>query len=314
MAIDDARDLGRKAIRAIRQAQPESFEGVAREWFKRHVQKRGLRSEAEIDRFMRQHIYTEWSGRDFNSIKRKDVSDLLDHIEDEHGARQADYALAIVRQICNWQATRDDNYNSPIVKGMRRTNPKETERKRILSDDEIRAVWNAATGSYGRLVQFLLLTAQRREKVAAMDWSDLDGNAWTIKTEKREKGNAGVLVLPKAAVAVLGKRGEGLVFPGRGGKQISGWSKYKATLDKASKVNDWVLHDLRRTARSLMSRAGVQSEIAERVMGHAQEGVKGVYDRHEYREEKAHALKKLAGLVELILKGPVNNVVKLAKN
>jgi integrase len=312
MAIDDARDIGRKLIRSIREAPPDSFEGVAKEWFKRHVVKRGLRSAGELDRFMKQHLYDHWAGRDLTSIKRADVAALLDHIEDEHGARQADYALAVVRQVFNWQAMRDENYSSPIVAGMRRTNPKETERKRMLSDDEIRAVWNAATGSYGRLLRFLLLTAQRREKVASMQWDDLDGSVWTIRTEKREKGNAGVLVLPKAAIAVLGTRGEGLVFPGRAGKQIKGWSKYKAQLDKASGVKDWVLHDLRRTARSLMSRAGVQSEIAERVMGHAQQGVEGVYDRHDYRQEKAHALKKLAGLVELILQGPADNIVNIA--
>ena len=119
---------------------------------------------------------------------------------------------------------------------MRRTNPKETERKRILSDDEIRAVWNAAgETSYGRLVRFALITAQRRDKLASMDWADLDGKVWTIKTEKREKGNPGVLVLPKPALVVLGTRGLGLVFPGRDGKQISGWSKHKTTLDKASR-------------------------------------------------------------------------------
>jgi integrase len=275
------------------------------------VLKKGLRSAAELDRFMQQHLYDAWSGKDFTSIKRKDVADLLDHIEDEHGARQADYALAVIRQICNWYATRDENYSTPIVKGMRRTNPKETERKRFLSDVEIHAIWNAADDSYGQLLKFLLLTAQRREKVASMRWDDIDGNVWTIKTEKREKGNAGVLVLPKSAVAVLGGRGEGLVFPGRGGKQITGWSKYKARIDRVSGVTNWVLHDLRRTARSLMSRASVNSDIAERVMGHAQEGVKGVYDRHEYRDEKAHALKKLAGLVELILKGAADNVVAI---
>ena len=112
-------------------------------------------------------------------------------------------------------------------------------------------------------------------------------------------------------MAVLGKPGDGLVFPGRGGRQISGWSKYKARLDKVSGVKDWVLHDLRRTARSLMSRAGVQSDIAERVLGHAQQGVKGVYDRHDYADEKAHALRKLAGLIELILRGTADNVVKM---
>jgi integrase len=201
----------------------------------------------------------------------------------------------------NWHAARDENYSSPIVRGMRRTNPKETERKRILTDDEIRAVWNAASGSYGRLVQFLLLTAQRRDKVASMRWDDIDGKVWTIRTEKREKGNAGVLRLPTMAMEVLGERGEGLVFPGRGGKAICGWSFYKTELDEASAVTDWVLHDLRRTARSLMSRSGVPSEIAERVMGHAQEGVLGVYDRHEYRDEKAEALRKLASVVRSIL-------------
>jgi integrase len=314
MKIDDARDLGRKIIRSIREAPPDSFEGVAREWFKRHVQKRGLRSASEIERFMNQHLYPAWPGRDLNSIKRADVATLLDHIEDEHGARQADYALAVVRQIFNWHARRDENYSSPIVPGMRRTNPKETERRRILSDDEIRAVWNAASGSYGRLVQFLLLTAQRREKAAAMEWADLDGSTWIIKTEKREKGNAGELTLPKSAIQVLGKRGEGLVFPGRAGKQIKGWSKYKALLDKASGVTDWVLHDLRRTARSLMSRAGVRPDIAERVMGHAIAGVEGVYDRHQYRDEKADALKRLAGLVALVLSPPKGNVLKLSKN
>ncbi|MGI8724741.1 MAG: tyrosine-type recombinase/integrase [Methyloceanibacter sp.] len=232
-----------------------------------------------------------------------------------------------MRQVFNWHATRDENFATPIVKGMRRTNPQERQRKRILNDDEIRAVWNAATGSYGRLVQFLLLTAQRREKVAAMDWADVDDdNVWTIKTEMREKGNAGVLVLPDQAVTQLGKRGKVLVFPGRNGKQISGWSKYKATLDKeilsaAKKVDPkakplphWVLHDLRRTARSLMSRAGVRPDIAERVMGHAIAGVEGVYDRHPYRDEKADALAKLAGLIALILNPPKGNVVRLTKS
>ena len=144
MRIDDARDVARKTIRSIREASPDSFEGVAKEWFKRHVVKKGLRSATELDRFMRQHLYEAWVGRDFTSIKRKDVADLLDHIEDEHGARQADYALSVIRQIGNWYATRDDNYSTPIVKGMRRTNPKETARKRILTDHEIRSIWNAA--------------------------------------------------------------------------------------------------------------------------------------------------------------------------
>jgi integrase len=72
----------------------------------------------------------------------------------------------------------------------------------------------------------------------------------------------------------------------------------------------WQLHDLRRTARSLMSRAGVRPDIAERVLGHAIKGVERVYDRHSYRDEKAHALRALASLIETIV-NPVDNVVAL---
>jgi integrase len=84
------------------------------------------------------------------------------------------------------------------------------------------------------------------------------------------------------------------VFTTTGRSPISGFSKAKAAIDKASGVTGWRLHDLRRTARSLMSRAGVNSDIAERVLGHVIPGVAGVYDRHNYISEKRDALRKLS--------------------
>ena len=78
---------------------------------------------------------------------------------------------------------------------------------------------------------------------------------------------------------------------------------FKAPFDKACGVNDYVIHDLRRTARSLMSRAGVDADIAERCLGHVIGGVRGVYDRHEYHREKARAYELLAGLIDRIVKG-----------
>jgi integrase len=315
LKIDDAREIARKTIKGIRQAAPDSFEGVSQLWFKQHVMKkdRVLRSASEIERFMKQH-FGIWAGRDFVSIRRKDVAHLLDKIEEENGARQADYALAVVRQIANWYATRDENYSSPIIKGMRRTSPKETERDRRLNDDEIRAVWKAATGTYGDLIKLALLTAQRREKLAEMLWSDLDGDTWTIRSEPREKGNGGTLILPPLAMTILNARprNNDLVFAGRGGSQIGGWSKLKRSLDKRSGVTDWVFHDLRRTAKTRMSSAGVPREISERVLGHVMDGVEGVYDRHSYTREKGVALAKLATLIERTL-DPVPNVTVLNK-
>ena len=94
---------------------------------------------------------------------------MLDTIEDKSGTPSADHALAHLSGLFSWYALRHENYNSPIVRGMRRASPKERARERILTDDEIRTLWKA-TGNIGDLTKLLLLTAQRREKVAAMKW------------------------------------------------------------------------------------------------------------------------------------------------
>jgi integrase len=243
------------------------------------------------------------------------VTKLLDVIERENGPRQADYVLAIVRGIMNWHATRDDDYVSPIVRGMARTKPADRKRERILSDDEIRQLWPVlgTRGSFGALLKLALLTGQRREKVAAIRWVAVDG-VWTIPTEAREKGNAASLHLAKSALAIVKAQprieGNPYVFPGRGEGHFNGFSPCKRALDEklaqGKPIAPWVIHDLRRTARSLLSRAGVSVDVAERVLGHVIGG--GVYDRHSYESEKRDALNRLAATVERILNPPDDNV------
>jgi integrase len=234
-----------------------------------------------------------------------------------------------VRGIMNWYASRHDDYVPPIVRGMRRTSPKERARSRILDDHEIRLIWKQAkaNGTFGACIRLLLLTAQRRDKVASMKWADvsLDGT-WTIAVEAREKGTAGELVLPKIALDIIRQQpvlGDNpYVLAGRGNGPIGGWSKPKAAFDdkvaeaarhaKLPDVKPWILHDLRRTARSLMARAGIRPDIAERVMGHAIPGIEGVYDRFTYRDEKGDALRRLATLIDGIAH-PRDNVVTMAK-
>lgn len=184
-------------------------------------------------------------------------------------------------------------------------------------------------------VRLALLTAQRADKVASMKWSEISpAGEWRIATEEREKGNAGLLVLPVAALAIIRAQprmvNNPYVFPGRAKGHFNGFSPGKRAMDaailvalreaaikrgedpdKVTPLAHWQFHDLRRTARSLMSRAGVRSEIAERTLGHDIAGVEGVYDRHEYRDEKADAVHKLAGLLEMILSPPADNVVKM---
>ena len=260
-----------------------------------------------------------WKDKAFRELKRGDVTALLDQIEDEHGARQADVCLTIIRSMTHWYQSRNDDYVSPIVKGMSRYKADDHKRARILSDEELRALWTCANGTFGAFVKVLLLTAQRKDKVAQMRWDDIVDGEWRIPTEQREKGNIGSVKLPQAVLDIIGRlpriMGNPFVFASSDRGAPPAFITRKLKLDKRMReqvpdMAPWVLHDLRRTARSLMSRAGVLSEHAERVMGHVIRGVEGVYDRHDYGVEKADALNRLADLVERIVT-PIDNVVPL---
>ena len=327
MPISEARDKAREIINRVHAGlpaveiatKPESFEDIAEQWLKRHGEKQHLRSLKNIKRLLRVHVYPKWSERPFLEIKRSDVATLLDTVEDNHGARQADLVLTVIRSIMNWHATRHDDYTPPIVRGMRRQDPKQHSRARILDDDEIRAIWKAAesAGRFGAILKLCLLTAQRRTKVSTMKWDDIEDGAWNISRSPREKDTAGSLHLPQAALDIINSQvrlaSNPYVFGMRQDKPFSGFSVTKTAFDKELPgLEPWVIHDLRRTARSLMSRAGVLDNHAERVMGHAIGGVKGVYDRHTYRDEKADALKRLAALIDGIVH-PRENVVPISK-
>ncbi|MCZ6863811.1 MAG: site-specific integrase [Alphaproteobacteria bacterium] len=327
LTIGESREQARERIKRIKAGQPaveppplepDSFEVIAEIWVHRHVKAKRLRTEREILRLLNKHVYPAFGDREFETIKRSDVTKLLDLVEDGSGPRQADTVLTVLRSIMNWHATRTDDYVPPVIRGMARDDRHAKKRARILDDDEIRALWGAAdtSGSFGAFVKLAILTGQRRQKIATMRWQDLtlDGT-WNIPTEDREKGNGGALMLPEIAVDIIRSQkrisGNAYVFPARGGGHFNAYGPRKKSLDAKAQIAPWVIHDLRRTARSLMARAGVRSEIAERVMGHVLPGVEGIYDRHEYRKEKADALAKLAGLIALILDPPGENVVKL---
>jgi integrase len=309
MGIETARARARETIRRIKDGLPahapaaESYAAVASLWMQRHVRATGLRSGNEIQRYLTKHILPAWGERPFESIRRGDIVTLLDGIEDGSGVRTADYALTIAGAIARWYAVRHDDYVNPFVPGLRRGKP--GKRSRTLSHAEIRAVWSACEGQYGAIVKLLLLTAQRREKVAGMRWSDIEGDVWTVPHDEGEKGAAGALKLPAMALAIIEAQplivDHEYVFAGRWSGHFSGWSASKHRLDAASGVTGWVLHDLRRTARSLMGDADVRPEIAERVLGHVVPGGEGIYDRGEYFRQKAAALAALASLVQRIL-------------
>jgi integrase len=338
MTLPEAREKARIGVGRIKAGEavpfpetkpetpPETFKAVAERFVKRWVDKGGrkqdgvpLRSKGEIERQLKTYVYPAWGDKPFNSIRRGAVAELMDAMVDGRGAVQADRVLATLSKLFAWHRQYDENFVSPIIPEMRRSGSyADRARERSLADDEIRAIWTACAdlGTHGALVRSALLTGQRKAKLATMRWADVVDGVWTIPTEAREKNNPGSLRLPKQALAIIEAQpvveGNPFVFSGRGNKAFNSFSAGKRDLDGKVAVAPWVFHDLRRTAKSLMARAGIRPDISERVLGHVIGGVEGTYDRHSYSEEKAAALMALASLVERILKNDAGNVVQLA--
>jgi integrase len=212
LTIEEAREKAKDTLKRIKTGQdrsgPKSFAKVVDEWLRRHIEERGVITERAIRGRLHQHVLPVWGVRDFTSIKRGDVTALMDSIVDSSGPVAADKVLGILSSLFNWYTTRNGDYVSPIVRGMRRTSISERARDRTLSDDEIRIIWNTAPGAFGDLIRMLLLTGQRREKVTSMRWEDVsvDG-VWSVKNGmKREKGAGGDLALPPMALDIIRAR------------------------------------------------------------------------------------------------------------
>jgi integrase len=281
-----------------------TLKSIGDEYLKREAGK--LRTSAERTRIFEDIIYPWFGSRPIGSIKRSEIVRLLDSVEEHRGPHRAQTVLAVLSRLFSWHASRDDDFLTPIRRGMSRTKVKEYSRHRVLSDDELRAVWKAAEafpGPYGRLVQFLLLTATRRSEAAEMAWDELQGSDWIIPASRMKakvehvvplsaKGMSIIHTLPKLGPYVF-------TFDGRG--PVNNFSLDKRRLDEASGVSNWRVHDLRRTARSIMSRAGVDSDIAERCLAHTIGGIRGVYDRYAYHREKKEAFASLAVQLERII-------------
>ena len=245
-------------------------------------------------------VYPEIGHRPVIEIRRSEVVRLLDKIEANNGPAMAHAVLAIIRRTLSWFSARSDDYANPLaVRGLGRVNAKERARDRVLDDTEIKALWKAADafeGPEGKFVQFLLATACRRSEAAGLRFEELTGSDWTLPSARNKV--AKVLVRPLSALALkiidtTPRFSSEFVFS-TGTRPLAAFSRFKRRLDEASGVSNWTLHDLRRTSRSLLARAGVTSEVAERCLGHVLGGVEGTYNRHTYAVEMRRAYEMLS--------------------
>lgn len=330
LGLADARDQARTALQALAKGEdpaagkreakatrervptPEPVsdtivETVIDEFMRRYMEakKRTPHYIADTRRIFDKHVLPRWRGRELNSITRRDVNRLLDAIVDDGKAITANRVLAAVRKLFNWAIQRGIIDASPVAMVERPS--AENERERALSDAEIKTVWRASEAlsyPFGPFVRMALVTGQRRSEVAAMRWADIDENerTWTLSSEMTKAGRAHVVPLSTLAVAILADcpRSGSYVFTTRRDRPISGFSKAKAMLDgkvaeiaaadDGARTESWRLHDVRRTAATVMGRLRASRFVIGRVLNHADQSITGIYDRHEYLDEKRQAL------------------------
>jgi integrase len=312
----EAKKAHQRAAQAQQDAVRKTFRAIAEMHLKLTDESK---SKAEKRSILERLVYPVLGAMPIESIRRSHVHALLDRIAAGEFARtgkptpiMANRCQAAISVVFAWHADRDDDFTNPLA-GMRRK-AKEIPRQRTLTDDELRAIWKAAEANphpFGNFVRFLLLTACRRSEASKLPWSELNGD-WLLPAARNKSGVELLRPLSEAAQRIVASQprvGE-YVFSADGERHLRGYAYFKQAFDAASGTSGWTLHDLRRTARSLMARAGVPDAHAEQCLGHTIPGVAGTYNRHSYHSEKLRCYEKLAALIESIVR-PVENVVAM---
>jgi integrase len=310
----DPKDEEERVRRSENERRENSFAKVAAD-FERLVlvgnnpdqalQRTGVHTARDI----KKEFVSRYGGRPIDSITSKDIVSVLDAAVERGAAYYAHKLLADVRRLFNWAIARgaygieqspcDRMRPAKVIGG-------KEARTRILVDDELRSVWSAAQTMgypFGSLIQFLILTGQRKSEVAEAQWSefDLSSKLWRIPASRMKANAAHVVPLTDECMRILENvprfNGGDFIFTTTfGEKPVSGFSKTKLRLEALMStelkrpVEPFVLHDLRRTMRTGLSALPIPDLVRELVIAHAKPGLHKVYDQFGYIEEKRHAL------------------------
>ncbi|CAM5419892.1 Prophage integrase IntS [Frigidibacter albus] len=332
-AATEGRDPSEE-VKAAKAPKPEDdrdkIKALIGQYHKRHLS--GLKSGDVVRRELDRFVVAQWGERDIHDITRRDVIDLLDGIADSGRVVTANRIRAYLSKFLNWAVERDILPMSPAT-GVKPV-AKETSRDRVMNDDEIRWFWAACEAEgfpWGPLGKVLLLTGQRLNEAAQITEGEIRGDLWHLSSDRTKNARAHDVPLSDAVRAVLCavERIEGrpgFIFTTTGTSPVSGFFKARAHLAEAMEqiaakergepvtIPRWTFHDLRRTAATGMARLGIAVRVTEAVLNHVSGtggGIVGVYQRHDYADEKRQALEAWARFVLSLVEGKAENVVRL---
>lgn len=265
-------------------------------------------------------------------VNKADIIKVLDHIasnrrrslkgHDGPPLAEARAVQVCLRTLFKWAGSEDIVDADPLFTIRRNRHGKPTKRSRVLLDPEIRAFWSG-TGQlgypFGTIDRLLLTTGARLNEIAGLRWTELgdpDEQVRALPDVRAKGGEPTVNPLSDLTLAILDTvpciKGQDLLFTTNGTTPVSGFGYAKEALDRLMEaelarsgltLKPWRTHDLRRTARTLLSRAEVPADIAERVLDHAIGGTRAIYDRWDFVAQKREAVAKLATMIEHILSG-----------
>jgi integrase len=231
-----------------------------------------LKGGPQMEWTLRKHLTTDIS---LHRIDRAYVQTLLDGLQDAPGA--ANHLFQYFRTFMFWCVKRGHLEHYPLT-GMSLPH-KPGSRTRVLTDDELKAVWNASgDDTFGRTVKLLILTGCRRSEIQNLI---LEGDTAILPAKHSKNGVEHAFPLPSMAVPLMGEL------------NFNGWSKAKARLDKHSGIKSWTLHDLRRTYATLHARIGTPIHITEKLLNHTSGtfgGIVSTYNKYSYLDEQRKAV------------------------
>ena len=318
LSLSKARELARAAQSEIQEGTfgqkkaPMTFSAAIEDWYAR--EQRARKSFSQVEQAMALHVLPYLGRHEFDQVTKADLMRVVDRVADQGKLTQANRVRAFVTRFFNWAVERDLVAASPAT-----SLPKpavEISRDRVLSMTELHAVWHTAEQMgfpFGRIVQILILTAQRRDEVAGMRWSELDleRDRWVISKDRAKNGKAHIVHLSSQAIAILAslpKREDcDFVFSTTGQTAVSGFSRAKAAIDVRSGVTGWRLHDLRRSVATYMADdLKIAPVVVDRILNHVTgslRGVAAVYQRSEFLADRKVALETWGLLVEKLFVG-----------